>query len=101
MTIDYDSQERGARARDQLLKALQKRFPVTAFTLFPGEDSLFVEWDSGPQVSEIRAVAASVCEDRVRLCTRRWAPCFLCATWDGNRAGADIVVCGNCGRVVA
>jgi hypothetical protein len=88
------------RIKDQVFKALQRHFPKTCFCVSADKNIIFIEWDSGPQVSEIRALTAPILGDRIRLCTDRWEPCLVCRTYDGTRGDEDILLCPNGWRVL-
>jgi len=88
------------RIRDELFKTLERQFPAACFLVMPIDDcSIHLEWDSGPQVSKIRALAAPLLEG-VKLYTCRSEPCFICRTFDGVRGDEDILLCPNCWRVL-
>jgi hypothetical protein len=88
--------------KDRVSKALQQHFSATCFLIAPDNPdpgSIYVEWDSGPKVSEIQALTAPLLED-VKLYAKRSEPCFNCRTWNGTRGDENVLVCENCGRVL-
>jgi hypothetical protein len=81
-----------------LLEALQKTFPTTRFRIKPAhrcaamrKPIIYIEWQRGPRISEVRTAAAPVLKNHERLHVVR------CKKNEDHNA---IVWCPRCNSVI-